>query len=76
MPIYLNATTLDERVAAAGLTLGQFAMLAEISPTTLSRARNGHPLRTATLRRIAKALILHAAPMRGMEGLVVGRAGK
>ena len=74
MPIYLNVKPLDELVARTGRTMGEFARECEISPITLSRARNGHRLRPSTLRKIALGLS-RIKPMKDLPPELVTATG-
>lgn len=48
-------SSLDEDIAARGLTLGEFARTAGVSDDTLLRFRQGTGVRPAALRRIREA---------------------
>ena len=63
--VYLNAAPLDELVARGGLTHREFAQACGITPVTLSRARNGRPLRPSTLRALALGLS-RLKPVKGL----------
>jgi hypothetical protein len=64
---------LDVLVAQAGLTMAEFADLAGVSSVTLSYARNGRPVRTSTLSKIALAL-MKLKPHKALDGLVTASA--
>jgi transcriptional regulator with XRE-family HTH domain len=57
MPVYLNPGPLEERVAAAGLTMGEFARYCGVSSVTISQARHGRAIRASTLRALALGLV-------------------
>jgi transcriptional regulator with XRE-family HTH domain len=66
--IYLNPEPLDRLVALSGLTHQEFAQSCGLTAVTLSRARNGRPVRASTLRSLALGLSRLKA-LRGLEGL-------
>jgi len=68
-PLYLNPEPLDKLVASAGMSFDEFARLAGVTGKTLSYARNGHPVRISTLRKLAVGLT-RLKTMKGLEGLV------
>lgn len=67
----MSAQHLDYELQSRGLTARQFAQIAKIHEVTLSRARQGHPVKESTLRRITAAL-LQIPPLAGSELLLVG----
>lgn len=67
----VSAQHLDYMLQVRGLTARQFAQIAKVHEVTLSRARQGHPVKEDTLRRITAAL-LQIPPLAGSELLLVG----
>ncbi len=67
--IRLNSPQLALEIARRGLHARDLACLASVSPATLSAALNGRAVSTATLRKIALALIkISVVP--GVEELI------
>ena len=67
--LYIRIEPLDELVAAAGLTQGDFARSIGISPVTYSRMhRPDHPVRTSTLKKLALGAS-RLQPLAGIDGL-------
>lgn len=65
----INADRLRREMAARGWNGVDLAHHAGVSPATLSHALNGHPVTTATLNRLARAL--SKAPLvEGVEELL------
>ncbi|MGH7686363.1 MAG: helix-turn-helix domain-containing protein [Candidatus Dormibacteria bacterium] len=55
--IRLDPSRVTFELSRRGITSTQLAQLAGISESTMSTARNGHPVREGTVRRIARALM-------------------
>ena len=62
---YLNREPLDQLVAEAGMSFGEFARHCGISEVTLSKARNGRAVYPQTLRKLA----LGATRLKKLKGL-------
>ncbi|MGH8305916.1 MAG: helix-turn-helix domain-containing protein [Steroidobacteraceae bacterium] len=56
MGTLLNTERFDHELALHGVTSRRLSQLTGLHETTISRARHGRPITTATLRRIATAL--------------------
>ena len=52
----LDIKTLKEMREEKGLSIGELAIKAGVSPSTISRTENGLPIKNATKVKIAKAL--------------------
>ena len=65
----LNRARLDRELACRGWTASDLAAASGISPTTISKARHGRPVKHKTLRRIADTL-LKAPMVSGVEALL------
>ncbi len=65
----LNRARLDHELACRGWTASDLAAASGISPTTISKARNGRPVKNKTLQRIADTL-LKAPTVAGVEALM------
>lgn len=71
MSASLNPDRLREELAVRGLDQRQLAHIAKVSPTTVSAAANGKPLKPGTLRKLAAALA-RTPEIEGLRGLVNG----
>ncbi len=67
--IRINSSQLALEIARRGLHARDLACLASVSPATLSAALNGRAVSTATLRKIALALI-KVSVIQGAEELI------
>ena len=65
----LNRARLDHELACRGWTANDLAVASGISPTTISAARHGRPVKHKTLQRIANTL-LKAPMVSGVEALL------
>lgn len=67
---YLNREPLDQLVAEAGMSLGEFARSCDISEVTLSKARHGRAVYPSTLRKLALGLS-RIKKLKGFDAAIV-----
>jgi len=67
--LYLNRDRFDELVLGSGMSMAEFSREADVSPVTISLARNGRPVKPSTLRKLARGLE-RIKQLKALDGVV------
>ena len=67
--LHLNRDRFDELVLGSGMSMAEFSREADVSPVTISLARNGRPVKPSTLRKLARGLE-RIKQLKALDGVV------